>query len=109
IAQALGVKEIASQPLLATLQAALRDKHLLLVLDNFEQVVAAAPAVGALLGAAPGLQVLATSRVPLKIRGEHEYAVPPLQVPDPRRLPPLEALTRYEAVRLFAERAQAVR
>jgi predicted ATPase len=61
-----------------------------------------------LLGSCPRLEILATSRIPLRLYGEREYAVPPLAVPDPRVLPPLEALTQYEAVRLFVERAKAV-
>ena len=65
IAAALGLREEPGQPPLARLHDWLREKHLLLVLDNFEQIVAAAPAVGSLLGAAPRLEVLATSRVPL--------------------------------------------
>ena len=79
------------------------------MLDNFEQVLEAAPLVGELLSAAPRLKVLATSRIPLGVYGEHEYAVPPLSVPDPKRLPPIEALSQYEAVRLFIERARAAK
>ena len=83
----------------------LKDKRLLLILDNFEHVVEAAPVAGELLSAAPGVKVMVTSRVPLHIRGEKEFTVPPLQLPDIEHLPPLDRLGRYEAVRLFLERA----
>jgi predicted ATPase/class 3 adenylate cyclase len=108
IAGPLGVKESGDQPLEVSLKAYLRDKHLLLVLDNFEQVLEGAPLVGDLLGACPKLKVLATSRIPLRLYGEQEYPVSPLALPDPRVLPPLEVLTQYEAVRLFVERARAI-
>ena len=109
IAQTLSVTEAGGRPLLEMVQAYLRDKHLLLLLDNFEQVVEAAPVVADLLQAAPRLKALVTSRVALRLSGEHEYAVPPLTLPDPKRLPPLERLAQYEAVRLFIERAQAAK
>jgi predicted ATPase len=109
IAQALGVQEEGGQPLVAQLQEHLRERELLLVLDNLEQVLAAVPVVAGLLATAPGLKVLATSRERLQLRGEREIPVPPLALPDPRHLPTLEALTQYEAVRLFIERAQDVR
>ncbi|MEP6776259.1 MAG: adenylate/guanylate cyclase domain-containing protein, partial [Chloroflexota bacterium] len=109
IAQTLGVKEAAGTLIIDTLKEYLKDKHLLLVLDNFEQVVEAATEVSTLIGACPHLKVLATSRVPLHVRGEKEYAVPPLSTPDLRHLPPVESLTQYEAVRLFIERATDVK
>src|SRR5215204_2442491 len=84
IARALGVKESAEQSLIESLKNYLRDKHLLLVLDNFEQVLDGAPLVGELLGACPNLKVLATSRIPLRLYGEQEYPVPPLSLPDPK-------------------------
>jgi predicted ATPase/DNA-binding CsgD family transcriptional regulator len=93
IAQTLGVKEQPHEPLLATLSTSLRDKHGLLVLDNFEQVVGAAPEVASLLDACPALKVLVTSRTPLRVYGEHQYQVPPLSV--------------SEAESLFLQRAQA--
>jgi predicted ATPase/Tfp pilus assembly protein PilF len=83
--------------------------RLLLLLDNFEQVLGAAPAVTEMLAGAPGLKVLATSRAPLGLYGEHEFPVPPLTLPDLKRPPPLERLRQYEAVGLFVERAQAVK
>ncbi len=109
IAGPLGVKESAEQSLEKSLEAYLREKELLLVLDNFEQVLEGAHLVGDLLGSCPKLKVLATSRIPLRLYGEREYPVPPLESPDPVRLPPLERLTQYEAVRLFVERARAVK
>src|SRR5262249_53394825 len=87
----------------------LRKKRMLLLLDNFEQVVDAAPLIGELLATASGLKVMITSREALHLYGEHEFSVPPLTSPDPRHIPPLERLTQYEAVRLFIERAQAVK
>ena len=91
------------------LKGYLRERQALLLLDNCEQVLGAAPLVGELLSAAPGLKVLATSRAPLKLYGEQEYPVPSLRLPDPKGSEPPERLARYEAVRLFAERAQAVK
>ena len=106
VAQALGVHEAGGRPLEAILASSLADKRLLLLLDNVEQVADAAPFVAGLLAAAPGLTVLATSRVRLRLRGEQEMAVPPLGLPDPMRLAPPEHLSRYETVRLFIARAQ---
>jgi predicted ATPase/Tfp pilus assembly protein PilF len=108
IAQALGVKEAPGQLLLDTLKAYLKEKKLLLVLDNFEQVVEAAGEMSQLLAASALLKVLATSREPLRIKGEKEYAVSPLELPDTKHLPPLEHLTQNEAVRLFIARASDV-
>ncbi|NIP69310.1 MAG: hypothetical protein GTO04_09065, partial [Planctomycetales bacterium] len=71
----------------------------------FEQVAEAGPVVGDLLAAAPRLKVLVTSRASLRVYGEHDYPVPPLALPDPRELPPLERLTQVEAVQLFIQRA----
>ncbi len=109
LAQALDVKEIAGQPLLELLKSSLHWKHLLLLLDNFEQVVGAAVHVADILAACPILKVMVTSRMTLRIRGEQEYPVPPLAVPDPKHLPDLLTLSQYEAVALFIQRAQTVR
>ena len=109
IAQALGVREATGQPLLEILKDYLRDKDLLLMLDNFEQVLEAAPVVAELLAAAPRLQVMVTSRTVLRLRGEHEFPVSPLAFPDPARLPPLKTLSQYAAVALFIQRAQETR
>ena len=109
IAGPLGVKESAEQPLIESLKSYLQEKHLLLVLDNFEQVVQEAPVVGELVAACPKLKALATSRTPLRLYSEQEYPIPPLALPDPKLLPPVKVLTQYEAVRLFVERARAVK
>ncbi|HSH81837.1 MAG TPA: adenylate/guanylate cyclase domain-containing protein, partial [Herpetosiphonaceae bacterium] len=108
IATALGVRETGGQSLLDSLKAYLREKQLLLVLDNFEQITAVADQVAALLAAAPALKVLVTSRVPLHVRGEHEYAVPPLPLPDRAAGTSPDRLSQYEAVRLFIDRARDV-
>jgi predicted ATPase/class 3 adenylate cyclase len=105
IAQTLGVREQSGRSVLDSLQVYLRDRQMLLVLDNFEQVLQAAPDIAALLAAAPGVKILVTSRAVLKVRGEKEIAVVPLALPDPTQLPPLARLTQYAAVALFIERA----
>lgn len=124
IASVLGVAEGTARPIAESLADWLREKRLLLLLDNFEQVVAAAPIVADLLRAAPGIKAVVTSRAPLHISGEQEYPVPGLPVPpDPSQRSGLErlnlggqaraidpaALSHYAAVRLFIERAVAVR
>ena len=110
IARALAVREEPGRSTIETLADHLQGKEILLVLDNFEQVVDAAPAVlEALLSAASGVKALVTSRVPLHVYGEQEFPVPPLALPDPDHLPQLEALAQLEAVALFAERAAAAR
>src|SRR6266496_2453977 len=108
IAQALGLQVSSTRPPLDLLQAALREQHVLLVLDNFEHVVAAAPYLVDLLAACPQLTVLVTSREVLHVRGEHAFAVLPLALPDPQHLPDPEQLTRYGAVALFFERAREI-
>ena len=108
IASALGLRDQAGQTPAQVVRETLAGKRLLLVLDNVEQVAASAPFVGELLAAAPDLEVLATSRLPLRLRAEHEYPVTPLALPPASGTPP-EQLLQYEAVRLFVERAQAVR
>jgi len=107
IAQALGLTAQGSRPAAGVLAAHLRDRHLLVVLDNCEQVAEAAPEVAALRAACPGLRVLATSRVALRVRGEQVYPVPPLATPAPDHLPPLAALEQVAAVALFVQRARA--
>ena len=111
VAQALGVREVAGSPLIDTLKNHLKDKRLLLILDNFEQVLDASGTITDILRSAATINVLVTSRVKLNVYGEHDYEIPPLSVPDARegRIPPLEKLNQYEAVRLFIERAQAVK
>jgi predicted ATPase/class 3 adenylate cyclase len=109
VAETLGVRETGEQPLVESLKDYLHERQLLLVLDNFEQVLGAAPTVTELLAEASGLKVLATSRAPLGLYGEHVYPVPPLTLPDLKRPPSLERLTQYEAVGLFVERARALK
>jgi hypothetical protein len=109
IAWTLSIQEKAGQVLLESLKESLQDKQMLLVLDNFEQVVAAAPLVAELLAACPRLKCLVTSRVVLRLSGEHEFPVPPLELPDPRRLPAVDTLSQYAAVALFIQRALAVK
>ena len=106
IARQLDVDEGGSQPLLQTLKNTLQEKHLLLVLDNFEQIVSGAPLIAELLAEAPRLKVLVTSRALLHLRGEYEFLVPPLKLPDRSQTWSLEELEQYEAVQLFVERAQ---
>jgi len=109
IAQALGLKDGAGRPL-EGLKRYLHGKQLLLVLDNFEQVLDAAPVILELLGACPRLSVLATSREALHIPGERQYPVPLLATPDlgDGRSPSATRVETYAAVRLFAERSTAV-
>jgi non-specific serine/threonine protein kinase len=109
IARTLGVPDSGEQPVMVGLRDYLRSRIMLLVLDNFEHVISAARSVAELLAACPWLKILVTSREALRIQGEHEFLVPPLQVPGPRDWHSLERLTQYEAVALFIQRAQAVR
>jgi predicted ATPase/class 3 adenylate cyclase len=109
IAQTLGVREQAGEPLEQTLKAYVRGRRLLLVLDNFEQLAEAAPSVASLLAAAPDLKVMVTSRTPLRLSGERTYPVPPLGLPDLGRLPELSRLRQFDAVSLFVARAEAAR
>ncbi|MDQ2713634.1 MAG: tetratricopeptide repeat protein [Chloroflexota bacterium] len=108
IAQTLGLREEGGQPLLEHLTEELRHKHILLLLDNFEQVISASVQVAELLASCPHLKVLVTSRVVLHVRAEREYIVPPLSLPDPISAPDLTVFSQYETVALFTQRAQAV-
>lgn len=109
IAQAIGVVEVANQPLPTALVSALRDRKLLLVLDNFEHLLEAAPLLAELLAAAPYLRILATSRTRLHLSGEYEYVVAPLALPSLDVLPPIEQLSACSAVRFFATCVQVVK
>lgn len=91
------------------LKTLLRDRHMLLVLDNFEQVLDAAPDLTDLLLACPSLKVLVTSRAMLRVQGEYEFIVPPLPLPKCTHLPTVEALTQYASVALFLERALSIK
>jgi predicted ATPase/DNA-binding CsgD family transcriptional regulator len=107
IVQALGL-QAKNQPPLEVLQTGLREQHRLLVLDNFEQVVTAAPQLVDLLAACPHLKLLITSREVLRVRGEREFVVQPLALPDPKQPSNNETLLQYGAVALFLERVREV-
>ena len=109
IAHTLGVKQPGRQALVEHLKVYLREKCLLLVLDNFEQVVAAGPLLNDLLQAAARLKLLVTSRTPLHIAGEQEFPVPPLALPNPKHRSPLATLEQSAAAALFIQRAQGVK
>jgi excisionase family DNA binding protein len=109
IAHVLGVGEGGGEWIEARLESTLREQQLLLVLDNFEQVVEAAPLVADLIAACPHLKVLVTSRVRLRISGERERLVPPLGLTTPDAPASAGGVAQSEAVRLFVERARAVR
>ena len=103
VAQQLEVKE-GGRPLLENLQDYLREKQLLLVLDNFEQLISAVSVVAEMLASAPRLKIITSSRIALQLQGEHEYPVPPLDLPQSDL--PLDELADYESVQLFMERAR---
>ena len=109
IARAFGIRDGVGQPISARLEDVLLRKRVLLLLDNFEQVVGAASQVADLLTSCPQLKLLVTSREVLHVRAEHEFAVPPLALPDLTHLPELAALTNVPSVALFLQRAQAAR
>jgi predicted ATPase/DNA-binding winged helix-turn-helix (wHTH) protein len=109
IAQTLGVKESGDVSLAEALKKYLKHKRMLLILDNFEHVTAAAPLVSNLLMAAPNITLLVTSRAALHLSGEHEFQVPPLRLPDLESLPPVSELLDCSAVALFAQRAMAAK
>jgi len=109
IIQALNIQPTADVPLSQYLTSYLRNKQLLLVLDNFEHVGEARVVVDEILAAAPGLKVLVTSRVVLHLYGEHEFNVTPLDIPDAGIELKTEELAQYGAIQLFVERAKAVR
>ena len=108
IAHHLGLMESGSEPILELLKMSQHDKQRLLVLDNFEQVIEAAPLLTELLEACPAVKLLVTSREVLRLRGEQQFAVPPLALPDPRQLPDAGSLTQFPSVNLFLQRAQAI-
>lgn len=108
VADALAIRDDGTCPLFDRLVGEIHQKHLLLVLDNFEQVVDAAPEMSHLLTLCPNVSALVTSRVRLRVGGEHHLSVPPLPVPDPIRLPSIDRLGRNPSVALFIGRAAAV-
>jgi predicted ATPase len=109
IAQALGLQESGQKTPLEMIIEHLRRRKVLLVLDNFEQILEAASAVGEILRSAPEVRIIASSRAPLRVYGEQEFPVPPLGVPDTHALPPLESLSQYAAVKLFIDRAASIK
>ncbi len=111
IAQTVGVRETSNQSTQESLKDYLGalDQPMLLLLDNFEHLVSAAPVISDLLSVGPKLKIVVTSQSPLHVYGEHEFPVPPLAIPDPKALLPLDVLSRLPAIALFVERAQAVK
>jgi len=112
IVQTLGIREARGQSPLEILKENLQDSlraPMLLLLDNFEQLVQAAPTVAELLAMGPNLKIMVTSRAALHVYGEHEFPVPPLALPDSRSIPTVEVLSQYPAVALFLQRAVAAK
>jgi predicted ATPase/class 3 adenylate cyclase len=109
IAEALGVRGSAEQTSLAALTGHLREKRILLVLDNLEHLAGAAKVISTIIENCPNLKVLVTSRAALRMRGEYVYHVAPLPVPDPHANSSLETLVASPAIALFQERARAMR
>jgi predicted ATPase len=108
ISQALGLSSKSKQTPLQNLIAHLKNKKMLLVLDSFEQITSAAPCVSELLTAARYLKMMITSRTVLHLYGEHEFSVPPLDIPDLNFIPEAAKLVQYGAIQLFLQRAQAI-
>src|SRR5829696_7009676 len=117
LAQSLGIRETSGASLLKSLVASLRQRNLLLVLDNFEQIINAAPQIPPLLVGAPGLKILVTSREALRVSGEYEFPLTPLQLPESvsngkelteKNGDALEPLLHFASIQLFFQRAQAV-
>ncbi len=109
IAQVLDVRNAGHGSIDASLASAIGQRRMLLLLDNFEQVLEAAPVVGELLAACPQLTVLVTSRSVLHLSGEQNISVEPLPLADAERLPPFDQLREVASIRLFVERARAAR
>jgi predicted ATPase/DNA-binding response OmpR family regulator len=109
LGKALRIRESGDGALLEQLKRELRARELLLILDNFEQILDAAPLLGELLIACPGLKLLVTSRSRLQISGEHELVVEPFALPDPQTLGSTADLREHAALALFVDRARAVR
>ncbi len=107
IASSLGVRDTGHSPVADVLASVLRHQHLLLVLDNFEQVVEAAPGIATLLESCPSLKILVTSRVRLRLAAEHLFRVPPLQLPESLEGASPTSIDSSEAVAFYVDRAQA--
>ena len=109
IAQSLEVKVPGEQSAIESLKLYLKGKQMLLILDNYEQILSSAVLISELLASCSKLKVLVTSRAPLHISGEQEFPVPPLSLPDLKEGPSLDILSQIEAIKLFVQRAQAVK
>jgi predicted ATPase/DNA-binding CsgD family transcriptional regulator len=109
VAGALGVQEEGGRPLFERLQQVLAGREHLLLLDNFEHLLSAAPQIVELVANCPGLKILVTSRAALRVRWEHEFVVWPLALPESAQVPDLEALARVPSVALFVERTRSAR
>jgi predicted ATPase/DNA-binding CsgD family transcriptional regulator len=108
IAETLDIQESADQSLFEQIAVVLQRKHLLMVLDNIEQVITIAPQVEELLAVCPSLKMVVTSREVLRVQSEHVFPVPPLALPDLKQLPPNEDLLHYTAIALFIQRVRAI-
>ena len=109
IAETLCIQENSNEPLVKSVIRFLYEKEILLVLDNFEQIIETAPLISDLLSSAPAIQVMITSRQPLRISGEQEYQVFPMNTPELDELALINEFTQYEAIELFVRRSQSVR
>lgn len=109
LAQTLGVHDIGSRPLINSLADFLDGKRCLLIIDKFEHVLSAVGLLTHLVVSCPGVKVLVTSRAVLRVSGEQTFAVPPLQLPERHQVPPPDLLIQSEAVRLFVQRARALK
>jgi predicted ATPase/DNA-binding CsgD family transcriptional regulator len=109
IVKSLDLQDAGDQPLADKLRSFVNEKQLLMVLDNFEHVTAAATFVVDLLASCPNLKVLVTSRAPLGVSVEHQYEVPPLTLPEQGWRPSAQGLSEFEATRLFVDRAQSIK
>lgn len=107
IAQELDIRILGVQPIFEQVKLWLTNKHLLLILDNFEQAITAAPLLEDMLAACPLLKIVVTSRAVLHLQAEHEYPVSPLSLPDLKQLPTIDEISQYAAIALFLQRAQA--
>ena len=109
VAATLGVREVAARSVRDSVVDYVSGRTMLVILDNFEQLIASAPTVAELLAAAPTMTVVVTSREPLRIAGEHEFPVPPLTLPDARSTANLDEMALIESVALFLDRTRAIR
>lgn len=107
VAKQLGIREGGSRPLLASVRNYLRDKQILIIMDNFEQIIQGGDLIADLMNSAPRLKFLVTSRTLLNLRGEYEYPVPPLALPDKNQINNVEIVKQSESFQLFAARAEA--